>query len=518
MPDHRLDLRLYRDTHDDIGSTYDTVVIGSGIGGLAAAALLQKAGRRTLVLESNHLPGGCCSSYERRGVIYEAGATTLVGLDSGQPLRLLLDDLGEIDLPLVRLDPSQTVWLPGEPMRPVVRHESLERWIDECERAFGPAGQRAFWTEAYRVGRAVWRLSGRNRAFPPVRAIDWLRLPLDNDPRDLPLLRYLRRSTASVIARFGLDQNADFLAMVDEQLMITAQATADQTPFLYGAAGVTYANFANYYLRGGMIALPERLMRRFESLGGAIHYRQRVTAVRGNKADGFTVETGAGRAYRTRSVLSNVPIWNVAELTDGRLQRFAERAGTAAPEAWGAFLTAVTLPVGSIPADATLHHQIILPEPMADTGSRSVFVSLSHPDDSTRAPTGLRVASLSTHCRPESWFGLDRATYRSRKAAVGAEMLAALGRIFPALADLSPEAGHTASPVTFERWIGRSRGRVGGLPQRMDRTPLDQLSPVTPVAGFYLCGDTAYPGQGIPGVVLSGQNAAWRILRDENGR
>jgi|AntRauTorckE6833_2_1112554.scaffolds.fasta_scaffold95481_2 phytoene dehydrogenase-like protein len=35
----------------------------------------------------------------------------------------------------------------------------------------------------------------------------------------------------------------------------------------------------------------------------------------------------------------------------------------------------------------------------------------------------------------------------------------------------------------------------------------------TPFAGIYLCGDTVFPGQGIPGVTLSGINVYLRVLK-----
>jgi len=46
---------------------YDAIIIGSGIGGTATAALLAHSGLKTLVLEQNNRIGGACSSYIKEG-------------------------------------------------------------------------------------------------------------------------------------------------------------------------------------------------------------------------------------------------------------------------------------------------------------------------------------------------------------------------------------------------------------------------------------------------------------------
>ena len=146
----------------------DVVVIGAGVGGLAAAALLAKRGRRPLVLEANYLPGGCCSSYWRKGYVFETGATTLVGLDTHQPLRLLLDELGlSTDsgyLHAEPLDPAMCVWLDG---KPILRHTERATWLRTAQESFAnPDGQRAFWNKLFALNDFVWRASARNRHFP----------------------------------------------------------------------------------------------------------------------------------------------------------------------------------------------------------------------------------------------------------------------------------------------------------------------------------------------------------------
>jgi phytoene dehydrogenase-like protein len=177
--------------------------------------------------------------------------------------------------------------------------------------------------------------------------------------------------------------------------------------------------------------------------------------------------------------------------------------GIAVPDAW--------------PANHCLHHQLILPKgqhvPM--TGSRSVFVSMSYPTDRLRSPEGTRVLAISTHAQqPQQWFELGRNAYREAKQRVQNALLQVLQRQLPGFAGGQVLHQVGSSPVTWHRWTYRHHGTVGGLPQHTALTLLGLPGAHTPAQGLYRCGDTAYPGQGIPGAVLGGIIAAEAVAQN----
>lgn len=142
---------------------YDVLLVGSGFGSLTAAALLAKRGLKVCVLEQAKYPGGCASSFKRKGYWFETGATTLVGLDENMPLRYLLDASGT-QVPVQQLEPSMQVHLPGGEV--LTRYKNLEKWIAEAERIFGKHNQRPFCEHFYKISQEVWRTSLQQRNFP----------------------------------------------------------------------------------------------------------------------------------------------------------------------------------------------------------------------------------------------------------------------------------------------------------------------------------------------------------------
>ena len=74
--------------------TYDTIIIGSGAGGLTAAVALAQAGQEVLVCEQHGKPGGWTHSFTLNGYKFSPGVHYIGGIGQGGSLDRTYRGLG----------------------------------------------------------------------------------------------------------------------------------------------------------------------------------------------------------------------------------------------------------------------------------------------------------------------------------------------------------------------------------------------------------------------------------------
>lgn len=481
-----------------MNSMAKVAVVGSGLGALSAAALLAKQGFEILILEQNWLPGGCTSTYPRKHFLFESGATTLVGLDPGMPLDLLQQKLG-IQFPAWKLEHPMQVVLPDGTL--VHRHQSIEAWIQEAERVFGPTGQRKFWETAFRIAHWVWNASGRFLTFPPERINDFLPLIKNTQLHDVPFLQYAFISVKKFIHSCEITHPL-FEPFINEQLIITAQNHASQVNMLFGATALCYTNFGNYYAPGGMITVVNTLLDYIIQKGGKINYREPVHSITKTK-QGYEIQTNQN-TYAADFVVSGIPLNNLAEITDHNTFPKKKKI-LAAHQLYSAFQVGIAAQLHQPPA--CLHLQLHTGVFKDTLGSSSLFVSFSHPYDEQRTQNNTYVISVSTHIHPAN------KEIKVSKEWLMQQVIQTLQAHHLLQAD-SIIYAHASLQKSWAKWTGRKFGFVGGYPQSLATPPWAMNAGRIDNHRFYGCGDSFYPGQGIPGVVLSGIIAAEKLMRD----
>jgi phytoene dehydrogenase-like protein len=317
-----------------------------------------------------------------------------------------------------------------------------------------------------------------------------------------------------------METHVPFRALLDQLLLITVQETADNAAYLNGCVGLDIWRHGAYRPHGGMRALSDALLKAFRRDGGDARFKQRVTRVQPVRGGGFNVTNRRGETFLASKVIANVPATDLpgllvptpaprperhADTVTPRMLRAAERAAGG----WGAFNLYIGLNAAVLPGDGWLHHQVLQSYGAGYEDGESVFLSLSAPGDTVSAPVGHRTLNLSTHTGAAGWFDLSLEDYRERKNAVKERMLAAARMVIPNL-DAGVRVIETGSPRSWK--IFTQRSAVGGLRGTPDRVNLNALHrQEIGLPGFWLVGDTTFPGQGTVAATLSGVNA-WRDI------
>lgn len=478
-------------------------VIGSGIGGLSAAAALAHAGLDVTVLEAHIYPGGCAGTFRYQSHWFDAGATLAAGFGPGQPMQFLGRAAGIPSWPVRPTTLAMVVHLPDGTV--VERWGDDRRWTTYAE-VFPKS--LPFWQWQETTATLLWDFALR---LPEVRprtlrtwgeaariALSWMveRRPPPSLFVDLftPLAHHL-------------PADPRFRQFIDAQLLISAQATAQDVFALYGAAALDLPRSGVVEVAGGIGAIASVLAQSIQEHGGTVFYRQEVTHLRAG-SKGWQIRTQRGLELSADVVIANVTPWALARLWQEAPSWF--RKWTEKPPAgWGAFVLYVSLDAAKIPPDAPLHHQILRPGPLGE--GNSVFVSLSPAWDTTRAPSGRRVATISTHTNYQHWWEFamrDRVAYEAEKSRYQERILETAATALPWL----PEAVRMVlpgTPLTFARFTRRPFGWVGGFPQ----VHLRASWPTVLAPHFWLVGDSVFPGQSIPATALAGLRVARAILR-----
>ncbi len=490
------------------------MVIGAGVGGLTAAAVLARAGLDVTVLEAHIYPGGCAGTFYHQGYRFEAGATLAGGFYSGGPMDRVAQATGVDAWPAHPAGPAMVVHLPDGAAIP---RPSDGTQGDVYRDAFGPEAD-SFWRWQERTADALWALALRGPAWPPQTPADAARLLRDGagwltassgvSAIRLPELAVDAFRPVAAHLRGAADRLRLF---VDAQLLIAAQTTSRNANALYGAAALDLPRRGVVHLEGGIGAIAEVLAQAVRRNGGRVIYRQEVVRIVVERGQPMAVETKRGEVYPADLVIANLPPWNVAALLDHPvLPRRLRDLPPRPRDGWGAFVVYVGLDGSVVPAGFPLHHQVIVHEPLAE--GNTVFFSLSPAWDATRAPTGRRALTLSTHTDLASWWALhtgDRRAYEARKDDYTTRLLAAAEVALPGLraaADLILPG----TPVTFARFTRRAWGWVGGFPQ----TSLFRAWGPRLMPGLWMVGDSIFPGQSTAAVALGGLRAAHLILAD----
>ncbi|MBV0903587.1 phytoene desaturase family protein [Haloarcula salina] len=486
----------------------DVAVIGGGVAGMSTAARLQADGYSTVVLEQHHSVGGCAGYYERAGFRFDVGATTLVDFVPEGVGGQLLSAVG-FEPPEITIQDAYDVWLPD---LTVTLYRDQADWDAERRTKLGDDQRHiAFYDFIDDLSARLWRLTRTDVKMPIQTVGDLVRNARAVGLRDLPLVRYLRWTMADAMRAHDVYDDRPLRAMVSMLVEDTVHASLEEAPLLNAVLGMTIRRTGLGRATGGMYGFWDSFVDQYAAIGGRVETGRTVTAVTGTDG-GFRVDSAAGPVH-AEQVVSTVPVPVTRDLAPTVVgDRLDEHCSMLRDHEGSALVLFLGVPAAEVEGRERTHHQILedYDEPLGN--GNNMFVSVSASGDDVSAPAGNRAVMLSTHCAVEPWRDLDKAAYEVKKEAARERLLAGGRTVYPELGT-DPVVSEVATPVTYEQFTNRPRGAVGGYKQTRANANQGAVPQDVGVEGFYLAGDTTWPGLGTVACVKGSKIAADHVRR-----
>ena len=506
---------------------FDAISIGSGLGGLTAAALYARLGHRVLVLERNDDVGGAATTFRHSGLIIEASLHETAQLSTpGDPKARILAALGLTDeLDFVSAGPLYQLrgGLFAEPF-------VLPCGFDEAEAALVerfPRHRSGF----RRYFRRLSALQDATAAMGEQHDSLWWFLHAPTLPLSLwPLIRDLRRSVSEIFTDLFGDDELPKVA-VAANLGYYGDDPDTLWWLYYAVAQAGYLSGGGSYIKGGSSTLSRSLAGVVLEEGGEVRTRRTVTEI---LLDGHgaavgvahTAPDGGDRVVERAPVLFGNAALSVlaAALPAERRSAFnAQFAGRGPSTSLCSIAVGLDRPAAEV--GVTHYSTMLLPDWFTKLTDHGLYGDLMAGMPGARLPgtaivnygaidsgldsDGAHLVSITTIDRLANWQGLDPQAYGHKRDAWMDALIGQVDQTFPGFAAAVVQR-EMATAATMHRYLNTPGGAVYGFAQTPPHgipTAGTSRGVHTVVPGLWLASTFGGLG-GFTGAMMSGMLAA----------
>ncbi|OGP94328.1 MAG: hypothetical protein A2157_09400 [Deltaproteobacteria bacterium RBG_16_47_11] len=480
----------------------DVIIIGAGMAGLTCGCLLAQKGLKVLMIERNQKVGGCCTSFEKEGFLFDLSVQSLGECQKGGRIWRLLEKLNLLDeIRFISLEPAREYHFQD---RKLIQSSFLEKHIEKLSSLFPKEGKEI--EKIYRILKEVFEEFSR---IPS--SVDWF------DPSSFsskyPLLSQYREKTYGELLD-GLISHPflkTILSIRSSYALLPPQEIS-----VIGMAGIemSYFNHGVSCIDGKVEQLPLQLAEALRKMGGQILTRKGVHQIplRGKKAIG--VKLKGGEEITGKFVVSNMDagstFFNL--IAEGHLPAgFLSKLRGMKPSL-SYFILYLGIEGGldelSVSNNEVFFEKDLQKEYRSLNESRipekaPFYLLAPSKVNSSHAPIGKSTLCLSI----KAPFHFSPDWDQRVKDELSQDLISKASAFIPNLEKRIVVKVET-TPKTIERWTHNRWGAAYGWAQIPRQSGIYRLSRTTPISNLYLTGHWTSPGGGIAGVVASGELTA----------
>jgi phytoene dehydrogenase-like protein len=481
------------------------LIIGAGMAGLSAGVHACRNGYEVEIIEKHKLPGGLCTSWERKGFTFDGCIHWLVGTKPGSQFNRLWREVGALKDTRI-IDHEIFMTIEDGSGRSLKIYSDLDR-LQTHLLELAPADEIPI---KQMIDAAKTMSKMKMPLEKPDEFIRFWHIPLMM-VKMMPLFKILGRFSRITIAEFLAELNNPFLK---EALALILPVNYTMTS-LIGTLASLHSRDAGFP-EGGSLPLACSIEKCFLDLGGSIHYNRKVKQilVRDSRAYGLLLDDG--------SEVQGDYIISAADLHSTLYELLKGRYLTPLIKDSFANLPSYTSAQVNLGVDTDLSNEakklvVMLDNPIdLGLGPNRYFYLTNYCFDPTLAPAGKSVLSAMVYSSFEYWDSLrgNNERYREKKAQLADKLTKAAIQRFPAIKD-KIEVTDVVTPLTYNRYTAVWKGAYMAwiVPPTAGRFNIPRKLP--DLEDFYLAGQWVSPPAGLPGSMLTGRHAIQVICRKD---
>jgi len=454
-------------------TTYDAIVIGSGLSGLLCSNILAREGMRVCVIEQHHQPGGCLQTFTRKGIRFDTGVHYVGGLDPGQPLYRYWNYFGLTkSVEFMRMDPDGFDLI-GFRDREYPIAMGFENFIERLLPYFPDRKES--------LKHYVDSLNRIAQSFPLYN----LEIPGNHDEHI-----FKNQSAAGFFNSFQQP-----LSSVLGGNNLLYAGNAETTP-LYIPAIINHSFISSAWRPvNGSNRIASALVEKLESMGGELFLKQRISEIR-YRDQMFTCNSSTGMHYSAPRLISSIHPAVTLGMMDPSLFRkpYLNRI-SGLNNTIGSFTIHAVLKSGSFPS---LHHNYYhhATEDVWTTGPGKQWPSgymlqTPLPDSANGFAKSLVVMASMPFEWVNKWenttTGQRGSSYAEFKEKAADTLLKMAEQRYPWIRQ-AIDSMEVSTPLTWRDFTGTPEGSMYGIEHDYRNALVSSVLPATKVPGLYFTG------------------------------